>query len=124
VEIPVVYDGVDLDAVAQRWGISAEQAVARHAGVEFVAQFCGFAPGFAYLAGLPPALRVPRRSTPRTIVPAGSVALADTWCGIYPVASPGGWQLIGRTSVTVWDPAADPPALLSPGTRVRFAVCQ
>jgi KipI family sensor histidine kinase inhibitor len=120
VEILTVYDGADLADVATVWGCTAEEVVGRHTGMEFVAAFCGFAPGFAYLTGLPASLAVPRLDEPRTRVPAGSVALADTWCGVYPTASPGGWRLIGRTEASLWDVARDPPALLPPGTRVRF----
>ena len=118
VEVPVTYDGEDLAAVADLVGESVEAVVRRHQETEWTSRFCGFAPGFAYLAGWE--LRVARLPTPRTTVPPGSVALADGWCGIYPVASPGGWQLIGRTDVTLWDPSADSPALLAPGTPVRF----
>jgi KipI family sensor histidine kinase inhibitor len=92
--------------------------VARHRDTTFVSAFCGFAPGFAYLSGL--GTSVPRLATPRTRVPAGSVALAGTWCGVYPVTSPGGWQVIGHTDATLWDPGRAEPALLSPGTRARF----
>lgn len=120
VEVPVTYDGPDLDAVAARWETDRAGVVALHAGLELVSAFCGFAPGFAYLSGLPQRLAVPRLDTPRTRVPAGAVGLAGAWCGIYPTASPGGWQLIGRTDLTLWDPEREPPALLSPGTRVRF----
>lgn len=120
VEIPVEYDGDDLADVAERWGTDVEGVVARHTGIEYVSAFCGFAPGFAYLAGLPDELAVPRLDTPRTKVPAGAVALAGTWCAAYPTASPGGWRLIGRTDVELWDPDRDAPALLAPGTRVRF----
>ncbi len=94
--------------------------MARHTGTTFVAAFSGFAPGFAYLAGLDDEHAVPRLDSPRTRVPAGSVALAGTWCGVYPTASPGGWQLIGHTDARLWDVERDPPALLAPGTRVRF----
>ena len=95
--------------------------VARHESTEFVSAFCGFAPGFAYLSGLPDELpEVPRLATPRTHVPAGSVALAGRWCGIYPTASPGGWRVIGHTDATLFDVRREPPALLAPGTRVRF----
>ena len=86
--------------------------------------FCGFAPGFAYLAGGDPALRVPRRRSPRTAVPAGSVGLAGEFTGVYPRQMPGGWQLIGRTDAVLWDLDRDPPALLPPGTRVRFVPAQ
>jgi KipI family sensor histidine kinase inhibitor len=120
VEVPVVYDGADLDDVAARGGTDRDGVVARHTGLELVSAFCGFAPGFAYLAGLPDELAVPRLETPRTRVPAGAVALADRWCGVYPTASPGGWRLIGRTDAVLWDPARERPALLAPGTRVRF----
>lgn len=120
VELPVVYDGPDLAFVADAWTVDVDEVVRRHTAIEYVATFCGFAPGFAYLAGLPDALAVPRLESPRAQVPAGSVALAATWCGVYPSASPGGWRLLGRTDVTLWDPAAVPPALLAPGTRVRF----
>lgn len=118
VEVPVVYDGADLPDVARLWGVDEAEVVARHTGTEFRVAFCGFAPGFPYLLGLPG--RVPRRASPRPAVPAGSVGLADRWCGIYPTASPGGWQLLGRTDLPLFDPDRDPPALLPPGTRVRF----
>ncbi len=120
VEVPVTYDGPDLPEVAARWGMSIEDAVALHAGTGFTVAFCGFSPGFAYLAGLPHHLAVPRRETPRTRVPAGSVAIAGEWCGVYPQESPGGWALVGRTDIPLFDLDRDPPALLGPGTRVRF----
>ncbi len=119
VEIPVTYDGPDLESIAGHWGCDVDEAVARHRATDFVSAFCGFAPGFAYLSGLE--VSVPRLATPRTRVPAGSVALAGTWCGVYPVASPGGWQIIGHTDAELWDPRREEPALLAPGTRVRFA---
>ncbi len=119
--IETVYDGADLDDVADLCGMSVEALVARHSASEFEVAFCGFAPGFAYLSGLDPALVVPRLATPRTSVPAGSVAIADRWSAVYPRESPGGWRLIGRTSATVWDLGRTPPALLSPGSHVRFA---
>ena len=123
VEVPVTYDGEDLARVADLWGVDEDEVVARHTGTELVSAFCGFAPGFAYLAGLPRAWAVPRLDAPRARVPAGSVALADTWCGVYPSASPGGWLLLGTTDLPVWDEArTDQPALLAPGTRVRFVV--
>lgn len=120
VEIPVVYDGADLEHVAERWGTDADGVVARHSALEFVSAFCGFSPGFAYLAGLPDELAVPRLDSPRTQVPAGAVGLAGTWCAAYPTASPGGWRLIGRTDAALWDADRSQPALLAPGTRVRF----
>lgn len=123
VHIPVHYDGVDLERVADLWEVSVDEVVARHTRHEFVSSFTGFAPGFAYLSGLPPAWAVGRLETPRSLVPAGSVALADAWCGIYPGASPGGWLLLGRTDVVLWDlERPGGPALLPPGTRVRFVV--
>ncbi|MEP6851558.1 MAG: allophanate hydrolase subunit 1 [bacterium] len=120
VTVDVDYDGADLAAVAAACHLSPEEVVAAHAGREWTVAFLGFAPGFAYLTGGDPRLRVPRREVPRTRVPAGSVALADGYGAIYPRASPGGWQLIGRTDASVWDIDRDPPALLVPGTRVRF----
>ncbi|MFI8964504.1 allophanate hydrolase subunit 1 [Streptomyces sp. NPDC053493] len=120
VELSVRYDGPDLAEVAAGWGVSVEAAVRIHTGTEFRVAFCGFAPGFGYLTGLGGRYEVPRRATPRTAVPAGSVALAGPYTGVYPRSSPGGWQLIGTTDATLWDPAREPAALLSPGTRVRF----
>ncbi|MFF5158573.1 allophanate hydrolase subunit 1 [Streptomyces sp. NPDC000348] len=120
VEIPVRYDGPDLADVAAHWGVCAREAARVHAGTEFRVAFCGFAPGFGYLTGLPARYDVPRRATPRTSVPAGSVALAGPYTGVYPRSSPGGWQLIGTTDLVLWDHARVPAALLSPGTRVRF----
>ncbi|WP_134738882.1 allophanate hydrolase subunit 1 [Nocardioides sp. 503] len=120
VEVPVTYDGADLGFVAERWGTDVDGVVARHTATTFVSAFCGFAPGFAYLTGLDDALAVPRLDSPRARVPAGSVALAGAWCGVYPTASPGGWRILGRTSVALWDPARGEPALLAPGTPVRF----
>ncbi|MDF2740193.1 MAG: pxpB [Actinomycetia bacterium] len=122
VEIPVSYDGEDLPEVAGLTGLEADEVVRRHTAPEYTVAFLGFSPGFPYLVGLDPALEVPRRDTPRTSIPAGSVGLAGNQTGIYPTASPGGWQLIGRTEVTLFDPARDPPALLAPGTRLRFTV--
>lgn len=120
VEIPVVYDGPDLDEVGRLTGLGADGVVEAHTGVLWRVGFGGFAPGFAYLASDDDRLHVPRRSEPRTSVPAGSVGLAGEFSGIYPRSSPGGWQLIGRTEATLWDVDADPPALLQPGARVRF----
>ncbi|WER44937.1 5-oxoprolinase subunit PxpB [Cupriavidus sp. WKF15] len=120
VEIPVRYDGEDLAEVAQRLGLTPEEVVRRHTGSEYTVAFTGFAPGFAYLSGGHPSLDVPRRSTPRTRIPAGAVGLAGTFSGVYPQASPGGWQIIGVTPVAMWDLGRDQPALLQPGYRVRF----
>ncbi|MEO8191454.1 MAG: 5-oxoprolinase/urea amidolyase family protein [Acidobacteriota bacterium] len=118
--IGVTYGGPDLDAVARRAGLTAEEVCARHAGSDYHVAFLGFAPGFAYLAGLPPELAAVRLSTPRPRVSAGSVAVAGRYSGIYPAESPGGWNLIGRATVRLFDPDRDPPALLAPGDRVRF----
>jgi KipI family sensor histidine kinase inhibitor len=120
VEIPVDYDGADLDEVAKLTGLTAEEVVDAHTGTPWRVAFIGFAPGFGYLVGGDPRLHVPRRRVPRVRVPAGSVALADEFSGLYPVGSPGGWQLIGRTDAPLWDLDRDPPALLRPGVRVRF----
>ncbi|CAL9578943.1 hypothetical protein SUDANB6_05023 [Streptomyces sp. enrichment culture] len=120
VELPVRYDGPDLADVAARWGVTEREVARIHAGTEFRVAFCGFAPGFGYLTGLPPRCHVPRRDTPRTAVPAGSVALAGPYTGVYPRSSPGGWRLIGTTDAVLWDHTRVPAALLSPGTRVRF----
>ncbi|TDD97128.1 allophanate hydrolase subunit 1 [Jiangella asiatica] len=120
VEISVRYDGDDLADVARRAGLSTEAVVARHLEPTYTVAFIGFAPGFAYLTGLDPALKLPRRETPRTRVPAGAVAVAELFCGIYPRPGPGGWNLIGRTDAVLWDADRTPPALLPPGTPVRF----
>ncbi|MFJ7279733.1 allophanate hydrolase subunit 1 [Kitasatospora sp. NPDC098663] len=120
VEVPTVYDGADLAEVGALWGVSEEAAVRIHTGPEYVVAFCGFAPGFGYLTGLPPRYEVPRRATPRSGVPVGSVALAGPYTGVYPSSSPGGWQLIGRTGLVLWDTGREPAALLAPGVRVRF----
>ncbi|MEU5889634.1 5-oxoprolinase subunit PxpB [Streptomyces sp. NPDC047461] len=120
VELPVRYDGPDLADVAAHWGVAPREVARIHAATEFTVAFCGFAPGFGYLTGLPQEYDVPRRATPRTAVPSGSVALAGPYTGVYPRSSPGGWQLIGTTDTVLWDHARVPAALLSPGTRVRF----
>lgn len=122
-DVPVTYGGEhgpDLLDVAQRVGLSPAEVVALHAGAIFRARLIGFAPGFPYLGPLPDPLRLPRRRTPRTAVPAGSVAIAADMTGIYPARLPGGWHLIGHTLLPMFDPRADPPTLLQPGDGVRF----
>lgn len=121
VTVPTVFDGADLPAVATHWGVDVAQAVQRLTGTELRVAFCGFAPGFPYLTGLPPAWAVPRLTEPRPRIPAGSVGLAGEYAGIYPGASPGGWRLVGRTALTLFDVHREPPALLTPGTRVQLA---
>jgi len=116
------YDGPDLSEVATATGLSQNEIIERHSGATYTVAFCGFSPGFGYLTGLDPLLRLPRRATPRISVPAGSIALADEYTGVYPRCSPGGWQLIGTSDVLAWDLHRDPPALFIPGTRVRFEV--
>lgn len=120
VVLPVVFDGPDLTEVAALVGREVPALVAALTAVELTVAFSGFAPGFGYLTGLPQELHVPRRATPRTRVPAGAVALAGPYAGVYPRSSPGGWQLVGRTDVVLFDADRDPPALLVPGARVRF----
>jgi len=121
-EIPVRYDGEDLADVAEASGLAPEEVVELHAGAEYVVVLLGFSRGFPYLAGLPEQLRLPRLSTPRTKVPAGSVGIALDQCGIYPMDSPGGWRLLGRTDLPVFDETRDPPNLLGIGDTVRFVV--
>ena len=120
VEVPVRYDGPDLAEVARVIGTSPDGVVALHTGALMTVDFCGFAPGFAYLSGLPERLRVPRLPVPRTAVPAGAVAVAESYTGIYPRSSPGGWRILGHTDVPLWDVDRPEPALLTPGTRVRL----
>ncbi len=120
VTIDVVYDGADLHEVAERTGLSPAQVVAAHTGTPWRVGFGGFAPGFAYLVGGDERLRVPRRAEPRTSVPAGAVALAGEFSGIYPRQSPGGWQLIGHTDAVMFDVEREKPALLTPGMWVQF----
>lgn len=121
VTIEVDYSGPDLAVVADLWGVPVDEVVARHAAGEYVVAFAGFAPGFAYLLRTDAEVAaVPRRATPRTRVEPGSVGLAGTFTGLYPSASPGGWQLIGRTDAALWDQDRPSPALLPPGTPVRF----
>jgi len=122
VTVPVTYDGPDLAATASLTGLSEDEVVAAHTSRPWTVGFTGFAPGFAYLVGGDPRLQVPRLGSPRPSVPAGSVGLAGEFSGIYPRSSPGGWQLIGRTDVELFDPLQSPPALLQPGMQVRFEV--
>ncbi len=122
-EVPACYGGAhgpDLERVAEHCKVSAGEVVALHTGVEYLVHAIGFTPGFPYLGGLPEALHAPRRDTPRAHVPAGSVAIGGSQTGVYPVDSPGGWQLIGRTPMALFRPAQTPAALLRPGDRVRF----
>jgi KipI family sensor histidine kinase inhibitor len=118
--IEVDYDGPDLQAVAERCGLTVDEVVHLHTAAEFTVAFCGFMPGFGYLVGLPAALHLPRLHTPRTRVPAGAVAIAAEFAGVYPRDSPGGWHLLGHTDAVLWSEDREPPALLAPGTHVRF----
>ena len=120
VVVPVIYDGADLEEAAGLLAVSPEELVRRHLAAQWRVAFSGFAPGFGYAVSDDPLFDVPRRSSPRTRVPAGSVGLAGPFTGVYPRETPGGWQLIGRTDAEMWDIDRDPPALLSPGTLVRF----
>jgi KipI family sensor histidine kinase inhibitor len=123
VEIPVCYGGAhgpDLEEVAEHAGLDTQQVIDRHTAREYTVAMLGFAPGFPYLLGLDRALHTPRRVTPRTRVPAGAVAIGGAQTGIYPRELPGGWMLIGRTPLVLFDPQRDPPCLLAPGDRVRF----
>ena len=122
-DIPVTYGGEagpDLEDVARVSGLTPDEVCRRHAAREYLVCFVGFLPGFPYLGLLHPSLRLPRRETPRPRVPPGSVAIAGEYTGIYPWASPGGWHIIGRTDITLFDLASDPPARLAPGMRVKF----
>lgn len=123
VEIPVLYGGdagPDLASAAAELGLDPHTLAQRHAAALYRVAMIGFAPGFPYLSGLDPALALPRLATPRTLVPAGSVAIGGAQSGIYPRGSPGGWRLLGRTPMHLFDPRRDPPCLLAPGDRVRF----
>lgn len=120
VTVPVRYDGPDLDATAELLGLARDELIERHAAAAWRVAFIGFAPGFAYLVSDDWPFDVPRLESPRTRVPAGAVGLAGAFGGVYPRESPGGWQLIGRTDIALWDLAADPPAVLTPGATVRF----
>lgn len=123
IDIPVHYGGSagsDLDEVARHTGLSRDEVIGLHSAAEYTVYFLGFLPGFAYLGGMDPRLATPRRREPRLMVPAGSVGIGGEQTGIYPIASPGGWQLIGRTSLPMFDSARDPPSLLLPGDTVCF----
>jgi KipI family sensor histidine kinase inhibitor len=120
VEIPTRYNGVDLADIAATTGLSVAEVVEMHSGTTFTAAFCGFAPGFAYLSGLPPTLHLPRRGSPRTHVPAGTLAMASEFTGVYPSDTPGGWHLLGTVGVAMFDVRRAPAALIAPGDRVRF----
>ena len=123
VELPTAYggeNGPDLPYVAENAGMSESDVVKIHSSTDYLVYAMGFSPGFPYLGGLDPRLSAPRLSSPRTLIPAGSVGIAETQTGVYPTATPGGWRLIGRTETPLFDPTANPPAAISPGDRVRF----
>lgn len=120
VRLRVHYDGPDLEAVAAAAGLTIDQVVSLHCGTAHRVAFCGFLPGFAYMTGLPAELQLPRRRSPRPLVAAGSVAIADGFTGIYPVDSPGGWHILGSTQVVLWDARREVPGLLVPGADVVF----
>jgi KipI family sensor histidine kinase inhibitor len=120
IEIPVQYDGPDLDDVCKLTGLTRDEVVNAHTHTPWRVAFTGFSPGFAYLCGGDSRLQVPRRSEPRTSVPAGSVGLAGEFSAVYPRSTPGGWQLLGHTDAVLWDVDRQPPALLQPGSTVRF----
>jgi inhibitor of KinA len=127
ITIPVSYGGAsgpDLEHVANHAGFSTDEVVRLHAGAEYVVHMIGFAPGFAYLGGLDARIACPRRESPRTHVPAGSVGIGGSQTGIYPIETPGGWQIIGRTDLKLFDPAREPAAVLQTGDRVRFIVSE
>lgn len=120
IEVPTKYDGADMKEVAERTGLTEAQVIDLHARPEYLVYCIGFAPGFTYCGELDTRLVLPRKASPRTKVPAGSVAIAGEQTGIYAVESPGGWHLIGRTDLQLFDPTADPPARFKPGDRLRF----
>ncbi|WP_424214858.1 5-oxoprolinase subunit B family protein [Streptomyces sp. BI20] len=124
VVVPVRFDGPDLAEVARLWGVAPGRVAEIVGGTPFRVAFCGFAPGFGYLTGLPEALWPARRASPRPSVPAGSLGLAGEYAGIYPRSSPGGWRLIGTAEVAVWDPGREPAALFAPGDTVRFTAVE
>lgn len=118
--IPVEYEGIDLELVAEKTGLSVADVIARHTARRYSVDLLGFVPGFAYLSELDQALQLPRRAQPRPRVAAGSVAIAGAQTGVYPLDTPGGWHILGRTATSMFDPAREPPALLAPGDSVRF----
>ena len=123
VEVPTVYGGAhgpDLDFVAEHNGLSPEEVVEIHSGADYPVYMLGFTPGFPYLGGLSEKLHTPRLATPRTVTPGGSVGIAEAQTGVYPVQSPGGWRIIGRTPLALFDPEREPPSLLNAGDVVRF----
>ena len=127
VEIPVRYggeDGPDLEAVARHCGLSTGEVIAIHTGADYLVYFLGFSPGFPYLGGMPERIATPRLERPRRLVPAGSVAIGGSQTGVYPVASPGGWRIIGRTALELFRADREPPALLEMGDRVRFVAVE
>jgi KipI family sensor histidine kinase inhibitor len=119
-EIRVIYDGPDLEQVSASTGLSADEVIARHSGRTYTVDLLGFVPGFGYLSELHTAIQLPRRSQPRLRVPAGSIAIAGAQTAVYPLDTPGGWHIIGRTDRVMFDPSRDPPALLRAGDKVRF----
>lgn len=122
ITIPVTYDGPDLTLVAETAGITEHEVVKLHTEATYEVAFCGFAPGFGYLTGLPEPLQQPRLDSPRTRVPQGSIGIAGEFTAAYPRPTPGGWRLIGHTDITLFDPKADPPTLLAPGDQVKFVI--
>ena len=123
-EVRVTYNGADIEQVSESCGLSVDEVIARHSGRPYTVDLLGFVPGFAYLSELDPALQLPRRSQPRPRVPAGSVAIAGAQTAVYPLDTPGGWHIIGRTDSVMFDPLSDPPALLRAGDKVRFVPAQ
>ncbi|MDE2090360.1 MAG: allophanate hydrolase subunit 1 [Gammaproteobacteria bacterium] len=119
-DVPVTYDGEDLKEVVRLTGLDMAEVIQRHSSATYTVAFLGFAPGFPYLTGLDPKLRVPRLKTPRTKIASGAVAIADEFSGIYPRATPAGWCILGHTDVVLFDPDREPPALLTPGDTVHF----
>ena len=123
IHIPVLYGGnhgPDLEFVARTAGITPQEVIDIHSNAEYLVYMMGFTPGFPYLGGMPPQIAAPRRTTPRAAIPQGSVGIAETQTGVYPIESPGGWRLIGRTPLTLFDPQRDTPSLLDAGARVKF----